>query len=292
MENQKKPAAGFAPFLIAACCLCLAVCTGADSQPEGLETLLPDRVGDWARHQTLLLYAGDDLFTYINGGAEIYQEFGFERVAVQDYRSSQGGAISLEIYEMTDPESAYGMYTFKRSPQGESFAVTGGEARLEDYYLNLWKDKYLVTLTGFDQAAATILGLKALAGDVEQRITATSLPPELVERLPEEHLVEGSVKYFMGPLALFNSHRFAAENLFAPERGVRGDYGMGDSVFLFRYATPETARVVFQRIQDYYATEPDPHVLVKLAPPFILAALGSDGLERVSSLLQQVRLDF
>jgi hypothetical protein len=282
----------FALNLVTAGVLCLTACCGANSQPEGLETLLPDRVGDWARHQAVLMYAGDDLFTYINGGAEIYQEFGFVRVVVQDYKSSGGGTISLEIYEMADPESSYGMYTFKRSPQGESFDVPGGEARLEDYYLNLWKGEYLVTLTGFDQTEATILGLKALARDVEQRIAVTSPAPELVKRLPEEQLVEGSVKYFMGPLALFNSHRFAAENLFAPERGVRGDYGEGDSVFIFRYATPGTAQDIFKKVKSFYSLNPDPNIQVKLAQPFILAALGQENLDRAEFLLQRVRLNF
>ncbi|MCK7482485.1 MAG: hypothetical protein M0C28_39200 [Candidatus Moduliflexus flocculans] len=35
-------------------------------------------------------FEGEDLYTYIDGGAEIYQEYGFRRVVVQDYRNAGG----------------------------------------------------------------------------------------------------------------------------------------------------------------------------------------------------------
>ena len=59
------------------------------------------------------VYYGDDLFDLINGGAEIYFEYGFVKVASQNYSEMKGNtSLRVEIYEMTDPEAAYGIFAF------------------------------------------------------------------------------------------------------------------------------------------------------------------------------------
>ncbi len=211
-----------------------------------LERLLPDQVSDWKKAEAHQVYLGDALFQYINGGAEIYHEYGFHSVVVQDYRRESGGMISLEIYRMSGPESAYGIYTFKRSPRGRALEM-GGEARLEDYYLNLWKGPYLVTLTGFDERETTLAGLLSLARDVSQRIEAGGERPSLVRLLPEDNLIPGSRKYFRGPLSLFNSYRFIRDNIFAVVDGAGGDYEGGRSLLVFAYPSPERASEVLRK---------------------------------------------
>ncbi|MFA9455106.1 MAG: DUF6599 family protein [Candidatus Aminicenantaceae bacterium] len=231
-------------------------CADTVPEAEGLMALVPEDMGGWVRHGAAQAYTGDDLFTYINGGAEIYHEFGFEEVVVQDYRTDQGGAISLEIYRMTDPESAFGIFTFKRSSDGQALDFPGAEAQLEDYYLNLWKGPYLVTLTGFDEEGNTIQGLRDLARALAFRMPETGQVPDLVRLLPEKDRKLGSVKYFKGPLALFNSHSFAQEDIFSLEQGVRGDYADGGSLFIFAYEAAEKARAAFLRAEKYFTADP------------------------------------
>ncbi len=250
----------------------LCGCADPPPQDEGLMVLVPQDVGAWLRHGESQAYAGDDLFTYINGGAEIYHEFGFEEVVVQDFRTDEGGTISLEIYRMTDPESAFGIYTFKRSPDGQILDFPGAEAQLEDYYLNLWKGPYIVTLTGFDEEASTIQGLRDLASALAPRIPETGLPPDLVRLLPEEGRTIGSLKYFKGPLALYNSHSFAQEDIFSLQRGVRCDYADGGSLFIFVYEDPEGSRAAHLRAEQYFAA----------APAYSLRESQEDGMLRLA----------
>jgi hypothetical protein len=68
------------------------------------------------------------------------------------------------------------------------------------------------------------------------------------------------VKYFNGPLALFNSHGFAREDVFSLERGVRGDYAGGESLFIFAYEDPERAEAAFKRAEEFFAAAPDHEV--------------------------------
>jgi len=199
---------------------------------------------DWTRDGESQYFAGEDLFTYIDGGAEIYFEYGFRRVIVQDYRTDAGSRLSLEIFEMDSPDSAYGIYTFKRSQRGEPVSL-GDECQLADYYLNLRKGPYLVTITGLDLADDAQKGLLLLARTIEPRIGPPTAPPSLVSRLPKEALETQSIKYFKGPLALYNSYPFFRSDVFALSAGVKGEYAPGYSLYIFEYPDGPSARLRF-----------------------------------------------
>jgi hypothetical protein len=210
---------------------------------SSLRTFLPgeEELAGWTREGEPQGFEGEDLFTYIDGGAEIYFEYGFERVIVQDYRNEAGSRLSLEIFEMDSPDSAYGIYTFKTSRHGESFPL-GDECQLADYYLNLRKGPYLVTITGLDLRADAKESLLLLARTIEPRIGPSTAPPILVSRLPAEGLESQSIKYFMGPLALYNSYPFHRKDIFAFSAGVKGEYVRGYSLYIFEYPDGASAR--------------------------------------------------
>ena len=48
----------------------------------------------WTPSEDARVFSGDDLFIYINGGAAIYHEYGFEEVRVSEY-SCGGRTISV-----------------------------------------------------------------------------------------------------------------------------------------------------------------------------------------------------
>ena len=230
-------------------------CQDNYSSVTSLRNLLPQDVGEWQRQGEVLEYAGDGLFDYINGGAEIYYEYGFVQVIVQDFTASGEHTLTLEIYEMEDPDSAFGIYSFKRSPGGQYLEV-GDLGRLEDYYMNFWKGKYLITLTGFDEEGITLRGIQAIAKDVDKRIAESGRPPSLVELLPQSGRIEPSLKYFEGMLGLYNSQSFSQEDIFLLEKGVRMNYVSGISLFLFQYADEERANTALKRSRAFFEGSP------------------------------------
>ncbi len=205
-------------------------------------------VEGWTKHRTLQHYAGEDLYEYINGGAEIYHEYGFVQVVVQDYVNDTGKSVSVEIFEMVSPSSAYGMYTFKTDSKGKRILV-GSEAQLADYYMNFWKGPFLVTLTGFDETEETRQGLLNIAEYISSKMPVGRDKPRIVSFLPEEDLVDQSFKYFTGYLGLRNSHPFFSLNIAGFEQGIKGDYSGEFSFFLFRFEGEEEARKGFQSMK-------------------------------------------
>jgi hypothetical protein len=226
------------------------------SQPEDLLTFLPrsNEAEGWLKERVVLRYRGEDLFEYINGGAEIYYEYGFKEVVIQDYKKN-GHSLSLEIFEMIDPQSAYGIYSFKRSPEGIPLD-TEAEGRLEGYYLNLWKGRYLITITGFDEEQETVNGLIEVAKTVESKIkTEKSTKPGILDRLPQTELTEASVKYFMGNLGLFNSYAFSRQNIFGLSEGVKGSYKNGYDIYILKQKKDIQPLLRFEQVKDFFRKE-------------------------------------
>lgn len=235
--------------------------SAASCQRQNLEEAkfyvkLPEKIEGWMAEGLPLEYKGDDLFLYINGGAEIYHEYGFDKVTIQEYIHESGKSITLEMYEMNSPESAYGIYTFKRSLEGKGLDLGSGGC-LDEYYLNFWKDRALITLTGFERDEETRQGLVRIALAVDALLPKTDGKPELISMLPEENLVKSSIKYFRGNLTLFNNYRFFQEDPFSLEEGVRADYETGYSIFLFRYSDVGKQSEVFMQAKKSFEESPD-----------------------------------
>jgi hypothetical protein len=277
---------------------------------EGLSALLPtaSEIDNWKRNLDFEEYKGEDLFFYINGGAEIYHEYGFERVIVQDYQNRNGRSASLEVYKMSSADSAYGMYTFKSSGKGQELNVGHG-CKLQDYYLNFWKGQYLVTITGFDAETETIDGLKSIANVVDKKIRtqANAEMPVIYSRLPQEDLDAQSVKYFMGNLGLVNSYPFANTDIFKIQEGIKGTYSDGYDIYILEYKNAEASQMAFdsakkefkdavkyQNItagQDHIEIEDDSGIQIVVQPyhTFILIVLGTQSPEQATQILENLK---
>ena len=204
----------------------------------GLASYLP-QIGElkgWELVGTHQHMIGEDLFLLINGGAEIYYEYGFKQVIAQGFKNKNGKFLNIEIYEMQNPEAAYGIYTFKTGDEGKAIDV-GNNGFLEDYYLNFWEGNFLVTLIGFDSEKETIDGIIDTAKIVAAKIKSTGQKPTLIHMLPHEYknrLKSNGITYLRGNLALFNNYRFDPGNIFGLKQGVIGDYG-DFKLFVFQY---------------------------------------------------------
>lgn len=208
------------------------------AQP-GMASYLPQpgELKGWEPVGTSQHMIGEDLFLLINGGAEIYHEYGFKQVIAQGFKNKNGKSFNLEIYEMQNPEAAYGIYTFKTGDEGKTIDV-GNEGLLEDYYLNFRKGNFLATIIGFDSEKETMDGIMETAKVVAAKIKAMGRKPALIHMLPDEYknrLKPNGITYLKGNLALFNQYEFDTGNIFGLKQGVIGDYG-DFKLFVFQYS--------------------------------------------------------
>jgi hypothetical protein len=84
--------------------LVLALDSGC--QTRNIQDLLPpeEEAAPWTRADEPLKYQADNLYNFINGGAEVYLEYGFVQVVSQEYVRAESSVICT-IYEMKDPQA-------------------------------------------------------------------------------------------------------------------------------------------------------------------------------------------
>src|SRR5438270_5808702 len=61
------------------------------------------------------LYKPDNLYEYIDGGADVYLLYDFQQLLHQQLKDG-GAELTADIYEMRTPEDAFGIYAAERSP--------------------------------------------------------------------------------------------------------------------------------------------------------------------------------
>jgi hypothetical protein len=223
---------------------------------KDISTYLPraGEIEEWQPVGSPRKFVGEDLYDLINGGAAIFYEYGFKQVITQEFVNENGGSINLEIYEMANAASAYGIYSFRMNGDGEEIGV-GTDAMLEDYYLTFWKGNFLVTLTAYDSDQETLNGLLAIAEAVGAKIKEKGQKPRLVNMLPGENLKRSTVKYVKGNLALSNNYEFNAGDIFGLKEGVIGDYDQY-KVFIFKYNNEDECMKWFRNAYEHLKDSP------------------------------------
>jgi hypothetical protein len=192
--------------------------------------------------------------------AEIYREYGFKRAAFQSYGDTAGRTLRLELYEMTEPAGAYGIFTFKRGGDCESINI-GDEACLSSQHLHVWKDRFLIAVVGLDSDPVSREELLILARATCDTITGTGTKPDIVMLLPPDELDETSIHYLMGSRALPSVYNFGFLDTFQVLEGVGGRIGENTG-FLFRYSSEDEAERML------------PNVIARLSGPDLYRLLG------------------
>lgn len=171
------------------------------SRPAGDTALMPadNAVPGWKRSGPSRVFTGADLYGYIDGGAELFREFGFDRLTLQRFQSG-GGEVDVEIYRMTDPAAATGVYLMKC---GKPTPNPGFAARhtVNRHQLMCVRDRFYVTVNHVSGAGTAETGLLAFGRAVASALPADRVPAEL-SRLPGRGIVPGSERLVRGPYGL------------------------------------------------------------------------------------------
>lgn len=140
---------------------------------EGPGETLPREFDGWTITAAPRYFGPDNLYDLINGGAEIYAEFGLVRMVTAEYGNPgrPGTTVTIEVYDMGSVEGAFGRTArFLEGRQDPSDAGTGLPAAwshrgiLGAGDLLAWKDRYLVHLTLLDESAGADADSIAAAG--------------------------------------------------------------------------------------------------------------------------------
>jgi len=179
--------------------------------PENPINLLPKEKDSWVKSGKPEIYNRKNLFDYIDGGAELYLAFDFQRLAVQRYSSDDSArksSLTVEIYQMNSSPDAYGFFSFDQ--EGERVEL--GQKGVYGYgLLRFWKGKFLVRILGSqDNLKETIIKFGA---QIDQKIKTQGKPPELLSKIPKENQVPNSDRFFHKQILLNNLYFLSDKNI-------------------------------------------------------------------------------
>jgi len=176
----------------------LLVAAPLGAAEKAVETILPQACADgWVREGPVSTYTRENLYKYIDGEAELYMPYGFERAATVMYvkPGSKEGGLVVNVFEMGSLLDAFGIYGNYRSPSLDRVAV-GAEGFADESELMFFKDRYFAQI----QASGTLTQERPLflacAGSVAAAMPGKAAMPQELELLKVAGLVPGSEKYF------------------------------------------------------------------------------------------------
>ena len=191
----------------------MVIWNGASSEAVPLESLIPqkDALEGWALIYGPQTYTKKTLFEHINGQAELFFKYGFQKsiFAIYQNKKNQGNQIELDIYDMGNVLQAFGI--FSRFRNEDQPGGIGLDSYLDDRSVFFYKGKYFVILYATESNPST---LKQWAAKIASRIVDTSSQPKEIGYFPKNGLKPGSIQYF--PEGLLG-HQFL-------KRGFQGTY--------------------------------------------------------------------
>ena len=93
--------------------LFLAVPPAAQSSTKDAFPLVQTGDVEGGRIAKAVTYEGKGLYGYIDGGAELYLEYGFRKLVVQEVLAN-AHRVTVEIYQMKSPQAAFGIFSISR----------------------------------------------------------------------------------------------------------------------------------------------------------------------------------
>ena len=176
-------------------------------ESQKLARLLPEAVEGWQIGREDQVFNRENLYNYINGGAELYLSYGFLEMISRTYTQPGQPDIVVDILDMGTSQNTFGVFAHSRESIASDF---GQGSEYHQGYLQFWRDHYLVSIIASPETAESKQAIFTLAKEIETAIGVEGPLPDILGLLPEQNLVEESVRYFRNHFWM-NSHFFLAD---------------------------------------------------------------------------------
>ena len=227
--------------------------------------LPPDFMGlagikGWVLSGNPRTFARDGLYGYVDGGAEVFLQYGFRDLTVfnliPDKAADPKKAITLEVYRMDSAKNAFGIFSTRReggepvSPGIKTFHWLGQEQA------SLVKGNLFVNILA---AGCTQAEVGDFVASLVVNLPAGETPmPEAFTCMPDFNLVPGTERYICGNVAAANESPLLGAAFWGFKEGLTEGYsakygpGTGKLVLLsFKQPPQDLPGKVYRLFKDH-----------------------------------------
>jgi hypothetical protein len=248
----------------------IVICVGsyAVTKNISIEKLLPggDDMAGWKPGESSRIFKNNQLFDYIDGGADLYLEYGFVQVVTQEYINGDQ-SVMVDIYEMSDAAAAFGIYSSFRDFEKQSLEI-GGSGTLFDYQVTFWQDRYYGVVMGYENNESTHAALIHLAKKISDNIGTNSPQPPLLNLLPRHGLIQQSCGWVEGLLGINTLFYLGKDNILGIDglkvQAAFGHYQIGSNtglLLLVQYGSDgeaqEKGQILKAQLNEKFQVEAD-----------------------------------
>ncbi|UCH84081.1 MAG: hypothetical protein JSW50_16910 [Candidatus Latescibacterota bacterium] len=170
-------------------------------------SLLPAETNGWTASGEDTVYKGNELYTYINGGAELYISYGFKSVVSRTYTRPDEPDIIVDVFDMGSSQDAFGVFAHSREIIDDT---VGQGSQYTTGLLLFWKNRYFVSVLASPETVESKKAVYNIGRAVAKAIPEDGPLPDILGLLPGDALIEESIRYFHHYVWL-NSHYFIAD---------------------------------------------------------------------------------
>ncbi len=193
------------------------------------------------------LFNPGTLENHVDGEAQAIKQYGFKSCTYAEYSPTGGGTqlLTVDIYEMSTPQDAFGYYSHQRSDNAKLVKV-GAEGYAEATAFNFWKGPFYVKLAITAANPAPFQPeMPKLAQAIAAKLAGSTAMPAIMSLLPP------------GFKPLTNQYQrsdIAGQSYI--NNGVTGKYpsaGPQAELFVAIYAAPAAAKAAYAKYHTYLA---------------------------------------
>ena len=221
--------------------LLLLVVSLAASAAAAQSYLDCNMVPGWQQSGAPRSYNPDNLYDYRDGGAEGYLIFGFAGMKGIDCKSGVI-VLSIDVSEMADADSAWGIFAANRDPR-LPIAPLGMGAQLLPQSLLLARGRWYLEIVETDGAstASQATAIQAFAAKMLPLLDGRDTPPEPIQWFSAEHRTSARLV----PQSVLG--------LRVLRRGYVANYDQGQA-FIVTEDSPQSAALVISKLRDRFNT--------------------------------------
>jgi hypothetical protein len=226
--------------------------------PQNLKGLLPNKIAGWDVENGDNLYNSNNLYEYINGGAELFLSYGFKQMIARIYSSPGQPDILVDLFDMGESKNAYGVFSYSRENEDSSF---GQGSQYSPGLLLFWKDRFYVSILFSPPTEEAKKAAFLIAREIESSIKTQGALPDVLNFLPKEKLIKKSIRYFRHYIWLNSYYFISNENILNINDSADavfakyGDRNENSLLLLIKYQSTDDAEKALSVFIDSYAPE-------------------------------------
>jgi len=170
---------------------------------HNISNLLPQKISACSRRNLINYYVDAELVQYINNAAKVYFTYGFQIIGTTEYVCLDStNIIVVDIYQMSSPENAFGIYSYNRYKEATIDSTLGGEGFVSDYSIDFYDSNYYIHIQLYDTSEELIAQAKNIANFIDKKIVWKNTMPKIISTLPKKKKVEHSEKFIHEKIAM------------------------------------------------------------------------------------------